>query len=64
MRMGAAMKIDYYKVLDECVETGINLGMVRVYKHADNPSEDQVKDAIHRAVMDEICEYFKFEVCE
>lgn len=55
------MKVDYYKVLDECVERGINWGMVRVYKHTDSPSEDQVRNTIHQTIMDEICEYFNFE---
>jgi hypothetical protein len=56
------MKIDYYKVLDECVESGIGLGMARAYKHTDSPTLEQMQSTIHNAIMDEICEYFKFEV--
>lgn len=55
------MKPDAYKLLDMCVENGVNLGYRRAYKHNDNPSEEAIKDHIQNAVMAEIAEWFQFD---
>lgn len=52
------MKANEYLILSECVEDGINLGYTRAHKHTDNPTEQQIKEAIEQAVMTEICQYF------
>lgn len=49
-----------YKLLQRCVEEGVMIGVNRAYKHTDNPTAEQLVDAIERAVMNEICEWFKF----
>jgi hypothetical protein len=50
-------------VLERCVETGIRLGLNRARKHAVHkaPTEDEVVEAILRAVMHEAGEWFVFE---
>lgn len=55
------MRPDSYKLLDMCVENGINLGYRRAYKHNDNPSEEVLKEQIQIAIMNEISEWFIFE---
>jgi len=47
-----------YDLLDRCVHDGIAMGMTRAYKHNSRPSEDTIKENIHREVMNEICEWF------
>jgi hypothetical protein len=55
------MKANFYKILDDCVERGIAYGYERAHKHSDSPLGETIKDTIHQAVMNEICEYFNFE---
>lgn len=55
------MRADEYKVLTMCVETGVRRGWTRAHKHNEAPDDQQICDAIERAVTDEICEWFLFE---
>ena len=54
------MKPDAYKLLMQCIETGIELGWRRAHKHNYTPDEDAIKLAIENAIQSEICEWFKF----
>ena len=55
------MKPDIYKLIEMCVETGTARGLRRAYKHDDAPTKDQIEEQISKAVMLEVCEWFKFE---
>ena len=55
------MKPDAYKLLMQCIETGIGLGWRRAHKHNDAPDEQYMRDAVKAAVMDAICEWFSFD---
>jgi hypothetical protein len=55
------MKAKEYNVMQMAVSAGVEYGYNRAHKHTDSPSEDQIKEAIIKAVMDEICEWFVFE---
>ena len=48
-------------VLERCVEVGIKLGLHRARKHQEAPPAAEVVEAILRAVMDEVEEWFIFE---
>lgn len=48
-------------VLERCVEVGIKLGLHRARKHREAPAEAELVQAIQRAVMDEVEEWFLFE---
>lgn len=48
-------------VLERCVETGIRLGLNRARKHQEAPTEAEVMQAIQRAIMEEVEEWFIFE---
>lgn len=48
-------------VLERCVEVGIKLGLHRARKHQEAPTEAEVVEAILRAVMGEVEEWFIFE---
>ena len=52
---------DGYKVMVMAVETGVALGVRRAYKHDAKPTDEAIIAAVERAVLDEICEWFKFE---
>lgn len=50
-----------YKVLEMAVQDGVAIGYRRAFKHNDNPDEDAIIDKIQQEVMNQICEWFKFE---
>jgi hypothetical protein len=54
------MTPDAYKVMTMAVETGVALGVRRAYKHAAKPSEEAIIAAIEQAVIDQLCEWFRF----
>jgi len=55
------VKPDTYKLLQQCIEDGIDYGYHRAHKHIETPNEDALKQAIFNAVMLEICEWFRFD---
>lgn len=50
-----------YPILQEAVEEGSRLGLRRVYKHNDAPTEEQIAATITDAVMLCITERFSFD---
>ena len=50
-----------YDILDRCVADGITFGYARAFKHTDAPSDQDIKENIHREVMNEISTWFNFE---
>jgi len=61
MKLRAQVKINAYKVIDDVIDRGVRYGYRRAHKHVDHPTEDQMIDEIHRAVMNELCEVLKFD---
>ena len=56
------MKANEYKLISQCVEDGIQLGLNRAYKHSEGmPTKDSILYEIEAAVMQEICEWFDFD---
>ena len=55
------MKANDYIVLQHAVEQGVMWGWNDAHKHVDEPDEMQIKDAMHNAIMNEICTWFRFE---
>lgn len=53
-----------YSIIDDAVEKGVNFGMYRAHKHTSTPSEDDIKEAIKSAVMDELTEVIDFDKYE
>jgi hypothetical protein len=49
------------RILDLCIENGIELGWNRAHKHTDNPQDDAIKAEIAQAIWAELDEYFDFE---
>lgn len=64
------MKAKEYVIFSEAVETGINIGWNRAFKHIDlteeqrkllDKLEQQIKGHIYQSVTGQVCEYFIFE---
>ena len=58
---GTPMKAKEYQVMLQAVETGVNLGWNRAYKHNENPKQGDICDNMIQEVMIEICGWFTFE---
>ena len=55
------MRVKTYLILERAVEEGARLGYRRAFKHVENPSEEQIVDALTEAIMLSVCEVFDFE---
>jgi len=53
-----------WPILARAIEEGIAYGYQRAYKHTDNPTEEQVKDAIFGGVINAITEVFEIPLTE
>lgn len=57
----SSVKIDAYKIIDDAVESSVRYGFDRAHKHTDKPDKEHIIEEIHRQVMSNLCEIFKFE---
>lgn len=55
------MKPRLIPLLEQCIETGIQRGWDRAFKHDDNPPEDMVRERIREAIWLELYEWFDFD---
>ena len=55
------MRANEYRLMQECVEVGVERGWKRAHKHTENPNEYDIRSTIEEAVTLEICEQFQFE---
>jgi hypothetical protein len=60
------VKVDVYKIVQECVNRGIRHGWRHAHKHTDKPSFEYTLDCLETNVMNELCDYIDFgeEVAE
>lgn len=56
------MRANYYAIIGECLEVGCRRGTQRAFKHSDDPTLDEIQEAVYDAVMIELNEKFYFEV--
>ena len=56
-----SLKVNVYKVLEDCVQKGIQSGYNKAHKHTNKPSEDELLNQIEHYVMLEICDMFEFD---
>ena len=55
------LKVDVYRVLEECIQKGIEAGWNKAHKHTDKPGENEIFNQIEHYIMLEISEKFKFD---
>ena len=59
--VAGSIRVDAYRVLAQAVETGVAYGYQRAYKHVEFPDGDTIRTAIEQAVMNELCEWLRFD---
>ena len=55
------MKPKILPVLEMCIENGLAYGYRRAFKYTDDPTEEQITQAIKDAIMHELYEWFDME---
>ena len=55
------MKANMHKILEHCIDTGLELGWRRAHKHTDTPSAELLKNSIEQALWDELYEWVVFD---
>lgn len=55
------MKVRMYNLISDMVERGAERGWKRAFKHTDSPNDAQIVQAVHDAIMNELCEYLIFD---
>ena len=58
------MKIKMYPLIEQIVESGIDVGWNRAHKHTDTPIEETIKQCIEQHIMQGFDEYFEFDTEE
>lgn len=55
------VKVNLYRLIDNAVELGVEIGLNRAYKHTESPDRAFLVDRVADAVMSEICELIDFD---
>lgn len=58
------MRAREYRLLERCVDEGLQRGFRRAYKHTDCPTDESILESIHCNIMGEINEWFSFPTDE
>lgn len=58
--LSRSVNVRVYPILVDRIEAAIDYGWHRAHKHVDNPNPDAIRDAVHQAVINELCELFDF----
>lgn len=55
---GYTLRPKTYKLLNDCIEAGVEMGLNRAYKHDSNPPNYYIKEKIQQAIMEVMEENF------
>ena len=58
------MKPKHLVILSNCIEEGCRYGVSRAHKHTEDPSYEQIEEAVHSAIMEKIHEVYDFPMPE
>jgi len=55
------MKPKFRIILEQAIDEGVSTGFFRAHKHNEDPTPEEIIEAIQEAVMSKMYEYFIFE---
>lgn len=58
------MKPKHLVILNDCIEEGCRYGVSRAHKHTEDPSYEQIEEAVHKAIMERIDRFYDFQESE
>jgi hypothetical protein len=54
------MKPKHLAILIDCIEHGCRYGVSRAFKHIEEPSPEQIEEAVESAIMERIHQFYDF----
>jgi len=64
MELNNNMKPKHHVILSNCIEEGCRYGVSRAHKHTEDPSFEQIEEAVFTAIMERIHQYYDFTESE
>lgn len=58
------MKPNWYAIITDIIDRGIDVGWSRAHKHTDMPDPQVVKEAIYHEITNGLCEAIVFDDAE
>lgn len=58
------MKPKHLVILSNCIEEGYRYGVFRAHKHTEDPTYEQIEEAVHSAIMERIHSVYEFPMPE
>jgi hypothetical protein len=60
MELNNNMKPKHLVIISNCIEEGCRYGVSRAHKHTEDPSFEQIEEAVFTAIMERIHQYYDF----
>ena len=54
------MKPKHLAILIDCIEHGCRYGVSRAFKHIEEPSPEQIEEAVESAIIERIHQFYDF----
>ena len=64
MKVTFNIKLSPYEMVRDAIQAGVTCGLRRAYKHVENPSDEQIVEAITQAVMTDLCDVLDFDTAQ
>jgi hypothetical protein len=64
MELNNNMKPKHLVIISNCIEEGCRYGVSRAHKHTEDPSFEQIEEAVFTAIMERIHQYYDFAESE
>jgi hypothetical protein len=64
MELNNNMKPKHLVIISNCIEEGCRYGVSRAHKHTEDPSFEQIEEAVFTAIMERIHQYYDFTESE
>jgi hypothetical protein len=61
IKPNVVVRFHAYNIISDAVERGVNRGLMRAYKHTNEPDSDHIAEQVEQAVMGELCEVLDFD---
>ena len=64
MKVTFNIKLSPYEMVRDAIQAGVTYGLRRAHKHVENPSDEQIVEAITQAVMTDLCDVLDFDTAQ
>ena len=57
----SVLRVNFYSIISDAIDRGIDIGWNHAHKHTDNPGEEMLKQHIFQDIMNELCDILEFD---